>query len=998
MLLAVALATALSPALAWRQVGPAVAGGRVAAVAGTDNDPHLYYLGSAGGGVFRTTNGGLTWDDVWPADSVGAIGAVAIAPHHPNIVWVGTGESAPRNDASYGDGVWRSADGGAHWKRAGLPDSYAISRILVDPHDPNIALVGVLGNPFVDSDARGVYVTRDGGRTWQRTLYAGAQSGISDMSCDAQTCTTVYAGVWQFRRKPWTFTSGGIIDGLYKSTDGGKTWQQLRTGGLPQGVMGRIGVAVAPSDQRRVYALIQSQEGALWRSDDGGTHWRMMSRDTLVNQRPFYMSRLAVDPSNRDHVFFASENLIETRDGGRTIHEVHDAVHQDHHDFWISRDGRRVIEADDGGAPISVDGGRTWDWRFNVPLAQTYHIGYDDATPYSVCGAFQDNDSFCGPSRSLSPLGITARDWRDVANNSDGVWVWPEPGDPNSIWNAGVNELNGQLGIFDLTSRQNYDITPSVTDTNGRALAGLMYRFNWESPLAFSRVTPGVAYFGANVLFETRDRGRTWRRISPDLTHNDPVKQQVAGGPINTDISGAEFYDTLLEIAPSPIAAGDVWIGTDDGFVWRTVDDGLHWQNVTPLVTLSLSKGWGRVECVEPSSVSAQRAYAVVNRHLLGDRMPYIFATDDGGKSWRRIDGGLPRGQYAHVVREDPVNPDILYAGLEQGVWFSVDRGAHWQSLKLNMPAVSIHDLRVQPREHDLIAGTHGRGLFILDDLTPLERLPAAERAAAPVLFPVRTAHTWYIWWAGGYPTHDDACCPPSGEFSGTDPAYGSIVSYYLPHAVSGGVTLEVRDAGGQLVRTLHDSGAAGLHRTAWDLGSEPPVPWLHAREWNRGPASGPTVVPGSYLVTVRTQLSTLTKGTTVVVQPDPRAHWTQADYIARYRFLRELNDELSDIDTALNHLDTLRAHGSTTLRRQIDGVYTQLTSGVVNSEDPLLMPDRVRERLTILQGDVALSQGPPLPPHLREAAAIRLEYQRAMAAYNQLLTRRGITASEGRQ
>jgi photosystem II stability/assembly factor-like uncharacterized protein len=995
MLHVLALATALSPALAWRQVGPAVAGGRVAAVAGTDSDPLLYYLGSAGGGVFRTTNGGLTWDDVWPANSVGAIGAVAIAPHHPNIVWVGTGESAPRNDASYGDGVWRSVDGGRHWKQVGLSGSYAVSRILVDPHDPNVALVGVLGNPFLDSDARGVYLTRDGGRTWHRTLYAGPQSGISDMACDSLTCTTVYAGVWQFRRQPWTFTSGGAIDGLYKSTDGGSTWHQLRTGGLPEGMVVRIGVAIAPSDPRRVYALIQSQAGLLWRSDDSGAHWRMMQRNTLVDQRPFYMSRLAVDPSNHDHVFFASENLIETRDGGRTIREIHSAVHQDHHDFWISHDGRRVIEADDGGAPISVDGGKTWDWRFNVPLAQTYHVGYDDGNPYTVCGAFQDNDSFCGPSRSLSPLGITARDWRDVANNSDGVWVWPEPGDPNSIWNAGVNELNGQLGIFDLTSRQNYDITPSVTDTNGRALAGLEYRFNWESPLAFSRTTPGVAYFGANVVFETRDRGKTWQRISPDITRNDPSKQQLAGGPINTDISGAEFYDTLLDIAPSPFAPGDLWVGTDDGMIVRSVEGGAHWLNVTPSVTLSPSKGWGRVECVEPSSVSPQRAYAVVDRHLLGDRTPYVFATEDGGKSWRRIDRGLPHDEYAHVVREDPVNPDILYAGLEQGVWFSTDRGAHWQSLQLNMPAVSIHDLRIQPREHDLIAGTHGRGMWILDDLTALERLPAAERAAVPVIFPVRTAHTWYMWWASGYPTHDDGCCPPSGEFSGTDPPYGAIVSYYLPREVRGGVVLEIRDASGQLVRTLHASGGVGLHRVAWDLGSEPPVPWHRTGEWNRGPSSGPTVVPGTYLVILRYRR---TPEQSVVVAPDPRAHWTQDQYVARYRFLRELNDELSQIDVALNRLDSLRAHGSGSLRSQIGGVYAQLTSGVVNSEDDMLSPDRVRERLTILQGDVALSQGPPLPPHLREAAAIRLEFQRAMAAYNQLLTRSGITASEGRQ
>ena len=979
---ALALTAALSPAMAWRQIGPAVAGGRVAAVSGTDSDPLLYYLGSAGGGVFKTANGGLTWDDVWPRDAAAAIGAVTIAPNHPNVVWVGTGESAPRNDASYGDGVWRTLDGGRHWSRLGLPNAFAISRIVVNPRNPDVALVGVLGNPFRDSRERGVYRTGDGGRTWRHTLYAGPQSGISDLAADAKDGRTVYAGVWQFRRLPWSFTSGGQVDGLYKSVDGGQTWRKLG-GGLPAPPIGRIGVAIAPSDPQRVYALVQSRAGLLWRSNDAGAHWHMMSRDTLIDQRPFYMSRLAVDPRNRDHVYFASENLVETSDGGRTFSDVHSAVHQDHHDFWISRNGRRIIEADDGGAPVSVDGGRIWDWRFNVVLAQTYHIGYDEADPYTVCGGFQDNDSFCGPSNSLSPLGITTRDWRDVANDSDGVRVWPDPIHRGMVWNAGINELNGQLGIFDLDSRQNYDITPSVTDTNGRALAGLPYRFNWESPLAFSHTTPGLAYFGANVVFATTDRGKTWTAISPDLTRNDRAKQQLPGGPIDTDVSGAEFYDTLLDIAPSPIASGDIWAGTDDGLLWRTVDAGAHWRNVTPRIA-----PWGRVECVEPSSRFAQRAYAVVNRHLLGDFVPYLMTTDDGGSTWRRIDAGLPRGQHAHVVREDPRDPEILYAGLEQGVWVSFDRGSHWQSLQLNMPAVSVHDLRVQPREHDLIAGTHGRGLWILDDLAPLEHLQSTQRSGMPVLFSMRPARTWYRWWAAGYGTHDDGCCPPSGEFSGSDPLYGALISYYLPRS-GGGTDISVFDASGALVRHLRGPGAAGLHRVAWDLGSEPPVPWRRTGDWNRGPSSGPTIVPGMYAVRVGSLTQPLR------VDADPRAHWSQADYVSRYRFLRELNDELSAIDSALNHLDALRKRSTPALVRQIDSVYGRLTSGVVNSEDDMLVPDRVRERLTILQGDVALSQGPPLLPHRREAAAIRLEYERATAAYNQLLAAARLTTPE---
>ncbi|HEV3154909.1 MAG TPA: hypothetical protein VGZ02_13965 [Candidatus Baltobacteraceae bacterium] len=978
MLALLALTVAFAPAMTWRQLGPAAAGGRVAAVAGTDDDSRLYYLGSAGGGVFKTTDGGLRWSDVWTASSVGAIGAVAIAAHHRNVVWVGTGEAAPRNDASYGDGIWRTKDGGARWQFAGLPKSYAISRILIDPRNPDTVLAGALGNPFANSADRGVYRTTDGGRSWRRTLYAGPQSGISDMAAD-RTGRIAYAGVWQFRRLPWTFTSGGAADALYKSIDGGRTWRRLRGGGLPAGPMGRIGVAVAPSNPNRVYALIQSKAGLLWRSDDGGAHWRLLSRDTLVDQRPFYMSRLVVDPANENHVFFASENLIETRDGGRTLRDVHTAVHQDHHDFWMSRDGRRIIEADDGGAPISIDGGITWDWRFNVVLAQTYHAGYDNANPYMVCGAFQDDDSFCGPVNSLSPLGIETQDWRDVANDADGVWVLPEPNNSQFVWNVGVNELNGQLGIYDFATRQNYDITPSVTDTNGIALSGIPYRFNWEAPIAFG--PDGAAYFGANVVFRTIDRGRTWTRISADLTRDDPSKQQLPGGPINTDVSGAEFYDTLLDIAPASKDPRVVWIGTDDGRVQRTLDGGLHWTDVTP-AELRM-KPWGRVECVELSNVSPGRAYAVVDRHLLGDREPYIFATDDGGANWRRIDAGLPRGEYAHVVREDPGAPGVLYAGLEQGVWMSSDGGAHWQSLRMNMPSVAIYDLRVQPLQRDLIAATHGRGLWVLDDLAPIEQLDAALRNPGPTLFSVRPAYAWYMWWTAQYGVRDDECCAPAGDYSASNPDYGAIVSYYLRSRVRA-ATIDVRDNAGRVIRTIAADTGAGLHRVTWDLGAEPPVAWRKARAWNRGPSSGPIVVPGRYTIALHAEGETLLQ--TVDVRPDPRAHWTAADYAARFQFLSELDSELSAVDAALNRLDEMRVGATAQARRSIDAVYGRLTSGVVNSEDNLWRADRLRERLTILQGAVALSQGPPLPPHLLEAQAIRLQYESAMAAYNAFL------------
>jgi photosystem II stability/assembly factor-like uncharacterized protein len=964
--------------LAWRNVGPAVAGGRTSGVAGTDADPNLYYFGGADGGVWKTTNSGLTWTSVWPRDAVGAIGAIAIDPRDKNTVWVGTGEPNLRNDVSYGDGVWVTHDGGVHWRNAGLTQTWAIAQLVIDPHDSQRIWIAAVGNPYRDSTARGIYRTVDGGRTWQRTLYLGPSSGASDVAIDARDLRTVYAGIWQFRRVPWSFSSGGPDDGLFKSTDGGVSWHRLHGNGLPGGEMGRIGLAVAGS---RVYALIQSKEGAVWRSDDRGIHWRRMTRDTLVNQRPFYMSRLAVDPSNVNHVFFSSEDLIETRDGGTTYSDVESAVHQDHHGLWISRDGWRIIEANDGGAPISIDGGKTWDWRFNVVLAQVYRVGYDSENPYHLCGGIQDNDAYCGPSDSLSPLGIENSDWRAVGNDGDGSWVWPQPNDPNSIWNVGVNELNGQLGIFDLTSRQNYDVTPDSTDTNGRALAGLPYRSNWEAPIALQQLfnvrenrDHVVAYYGANVVFKTLDLGRAWTAISPDLTRNDPSKQRVAGGSINTDVSGAEFYDTVFDIAPSGLDPRRIWVGTDDGLVQQTVDGGLHWSNVTPPNVAP----WGRIDTVEVSSADVARAYVAIDRHIMGDPHPYVLVTDDSGATWRTIVTGLPRDQYVHVVREDHWNPDVLYAGLEQGVWFTLDRGAHWQSLRLNMPSVAVHDIRIQPQRHDLMLATHGRGFWILDDLGAFAGMSKAVAAGAPALFPLRTAYTWYNWWPSYYGTHPDECCLAAGMYAGENPLEGATLTYYLPAQAR--TLVEIYDTAGKRVRCLDAPGNAGIERMAWDLTETPPIPWLSAREWNRG-GVGATVLPGNY--TVRLHAGSSAVEQPLEVRPDPRAVWSDAQYLQRYRFVTQLNGELSAIDTTLNRLDSLDTVSSFDKLRMI----RLFTSGVVNSEDDLLKPDRLRERLTILQGTIALSQGPPSPAQSSEGAAIRLQFDAAMSAYRAFLS-----------
>jgi photosystem II stability/assembly factor-like uncharacterized protein len=961
--------------LHWRSIGPSISGGRVTSVAGTNRDPFLYYFGAMSGGVWKTSDGGSTWADVWGQKPVASIGAVAIAPSNDSVVWAGTGEPNSRNESSYGDGVWLSADGGSSWAHRGLDKTFAISKIVVSPGDPMTALVGATGNPYKDTPDRGVYRTTDGGKTWSKTLYVGPRSGISDLASDPSG-RIVFAGVWEFRRVPWTFDSGGSADGVYRSSDGGRSWVRLSGHGLPAGLMGRIGVAVSRSDPRVVYAMIQSRAGVLWRSGDGGDSWRLVNSDSYVNQRPFYMSRISVDPKNSDHVIASSEDLVESRDGGKTFANLEGAVHQDHHDLWWSSDGRRIIEASDGAAAISLDGAKTWLWRFNVPIGQVFHVGYDLGEPYTVCAGMQDNDAFCGPSDSLDPQGILDANWRDVSNNADGSWAWPDPRDPSLIWNVGVSTLNGQLGIYDMRTREWLDVTPDVTDTTGATLATFAHRADWQAPVAFSSLDPTVTYYGANVVFKTVDRGRHWAVISPDLTRNEKAHQQLPGGPINYDASGAEFFGTILDIAPSPVDASVIWVGTNDGLVQVTRDGGASWNNVS----MNGVGPYGRVECVEPSRYRAGSAFATLDRRFMGDPRPYVFATDDFGLTWRRVDRGLPSDQYAHVVRQDPRDPDLLYLGLEQGVWVSFDGGRIWSRLQQDMPPAPVVDLRIQPVAGDLIAGTHGRSLFILDDLTPLQELSAA-RAAGTYFFTARPSSEFYRWWTGGFGTGIGINSAPSDRFSGENPPAGALLSYYLSRPAAKAPTLQILDSSGASLRVLVGPNHAGINRMSWDFTEAPPAPWKKARDWNRGPSGGALVLAGTY--TLRLHVDSKAFDQSIVVRSDPRARWTADEYVERRDFIRKELGELNEIDVALNDLDARAARRP--LTRDERSVYDTLTSSPRNSEDPLYRANHLREWLMTLLSDVALSQGPPTSGHYAEAQRIAAAYDAAMTRYRSL-------------
>ena len=992
--------------LHWRSIGPAVSGGRVSAVVGSDREPFLYYIGCAGG-LFKTTNGGTSWEAVFTDKPVASIGAVVISASNPSEVWVGTGEGNPRADLSYGKGVYRSRDGAKTWKFLGLAGTSQITKILVEPKHPDTALVAALGSPFADNPERGVFRTTDGGKNWTKTLYLGPSTGASDMAWDPAHPSVVFAGMWQFRRQPWKITSGGPQSGLYRSRDGGVHWEQLHGHGLPAGIMGRIGVAVAPGHPERLYAVIESKKGYVWRSDDGGDHWQRTAAYSNVNERPWYFSHLFVDPTDRNHVYALSVDFSQSRDAGQTFKAIDTAQNVDYHVLWSSSDGRRILAGQDAGWALSVDHGKTWDWRLNIAIGQTYHIGYDSQNPYHVCGGFQDAETFCAPSNSLNPQGILNRDWFAL-NASDGTWVWPDPLDPAIIWN---DTYFGDLGLFDSRTQEEADISPFQHDFDAIGTLGSRYRFGWESPVAFSPQDGHVAYFGGNVLFTTTDRGQHWKIMSPDLTLNDPAHHQVSGGPITIEGAGAEFYDLIFDIGPSPVEPGLIWLGLDDGLIWLTRDNGATWHNVS----VKSIAPYGRVSTVEPSHTTGGRAYAVIDRHLLGDRSPYIFKTNDYGATWRLITRGLPIDVYAHVVREDPRNAHVLYAGLEQGMWVSFNDGADWRSMQIDLPTTSVRDIRVHPTANDLIIGTHGNSLFILDDLAPFQDYNAAT-AARTYLFAPKTAYLFSLW-EPEQPSSGTTA--PLGVFAGENPAYGASLSYYLGAKSKPAPAIEIVDPSGHVVRHLGKAdgvtNVVGVNRVAWNITEDGPVKWRGTPKWNQGPDDGPEAIPGAYTVRLHTGQSVLTRDLSVAA--DPRASWTHEQYVQRHTFLSELFTYESNVNIALNRLDALRKQledrrrefASRRVRGQLDArihataqraaiIFATLTSNPKGGQDSDFLPDQLRERIEYVIGNVtsplamgtgdygASYLGPPQDAQYKEAAQVRALYESRMAAYQKFL------------
>jgi photosystem II stability/assembly factor-like uncharacterized protein len=869
--------------LKMRTIGPAIMMGRIDDLAVVESDPKVIYLGAATGGVWKTTDAGMTWKPLFDKESNMSIGALAIAPSDPSIVWAGTGEANNRQSSSWGAGVYKSTDGGHTWAHMGLDDTQAIGRIVIDPTNPDVVYVASLGHLWGSNAERGLFKTTDGGKTWQKVLFINDDTGVSDVAIDPQSPNILYAAAYERRRTVWGFNGGGPNGGVYRTTDAGATWKKL-TGGLPEGDVGRIGLSVYRKDPNIVYAEVQAAKGGIFRSEDKGLTWKKMSS---TDPRPSYFSQIRIDPNNDLRIWLGGVNLYYSDDGGKTFNtrRVRE-VHSDFHAIWIDpNNSNYMLVGCDGGVYVSRDLGQDWDHLNVVPLGQIYEVGYDNQQPYHVCGGFQDNAEWCGPSRTWFLRGIVNSDWTMVGGG-DGFYVKPDPSDPETVY---TESQDGGLIRRNLRTNEARSIRPVPPSSTAPP-----YRFNWNSPLIISTHNHNTIYYGGNYVFKSTDRGDTWTRLGPDLTNNvDRNTLPILGKlPTKDTLSlndGVEWWPSITSIAESPLNAEVLWAGTDDGNLQVTRDGGRNWTNVVSHVPGVPKDTY--VSRIVASKYEAGTAFVAFDGHRSNDFHVYLFKTTDYGQSWHSIANGLPEnGGTIHVIRQHPSDPNLFFVGAEFGAYFSIDGGEHWNRLGMGLPNVRVDDMQIQPRENDLIIATHGRSIYILDDLTPVEQLSDKVLGDALHLFPIRPAISWRMyqnsWFAG------------QQVFAGPNPPYGALIDFYLKSkpAKDAKVKITVLDSAGKVVREIEDAKAeAGINRTNWDLRYNPPVKptpeQLAAQEQGFffGGPRGPMVEPGTY--TVKVSLGDNSQTQTVKVEEDPRIEMTAAARTARHDAIMRLND-----------------------------------------------------------------------------------------------------------
>ncbi len=1019
--------------LKFRNLGPSVGGGRVTATVGVPGDRNVYYVGAAAGGVWKTSDGGDSWDAVFKDQPTASIGAIALAPSNPNVVWVGTGEGNPRNDVVDGNGVFMSPDAGKKWQFMGLGDVGQIARIVIDPADPAIVLVAALGHVWAPNPERGVFRTADGGKTWQKVLFVNDTTSAADLVMVPGNPRVLFAGMWQFVRHPWELISGGAGSGIFRSTDGGLTWQRLKDG-LPTGLLGRIALAVGPTNPGHVYALIETTQGMLWDTKDQGDHWTKVSDFHGLSARPFYFNLLHVSPADHRKVFFSSYLLLRSDDGGKTTTPIdRGVVHVDHHALWIDpQNPERMIQGNDGGAYVTENGAKSWRFTNNLPIEQFYMVSAGNSdSPYLLCGGLQDNNAWCGPSSAVGggggggggggAGGLNGSEWFTVTGG-DGEYAVLAPSDTSILY---VDSQNGNITRVDLKTGLVRSIRPYLSGVSEMRPADLKYRFNWTSPIAVSPRDANTVYLGGNVVFKSTDGGDRWITLSPDLTRNDKPKQLTSGGPIEYDISGAETYGTILTINLAPSDSSVIWVGTDDGLVHVTRDAGKTWSNVAGHFP-GLKDIEGRVYQIGVSPFDAGAAYIAIDRHQLDDRRPYVFKTTDYGKTWTDISRGLPSDVPARVVRENPNLRGFVVLGTDAGLWYSRDAGGSWKPLKADFPTVPVYDVQFVGRTHDLVVATHGRGLFVLDNITALEQLT-----------PEVLASDFHVF--GTLPTQIRVRPRRSGvaptRFTTPNAPGGAVVDYYLKAALDTGTAppeaqpegRRQRSHRGRVIVTVIDNrgdtvvvdssgpGKQGVNRYVWNLRYAAPTRLNFERttgaEEEENPfrnVGGPRAMPGTYTVSLAAEGRTGTAP--ITVEPDPVLGGDPARFAAQLRSGLEWRNAMSALHEMLNRIVSLETQLKNTQQalrdnaapdsavsrqgRELGRKLKELKDSLYNSDvqrdagqDDIHYLNRFQDRLQGLGFGLSLAYAqPPSEVVAARLKDLRATLDRYLARFNELV------------
>lgn len=971
--------TSLYNKMQWREIGP-FRGGRSLAVAGHSDQPYTYYFGATGGGIWKTEDGGTTWLNVSDGFlKVGIVGALAVAESDPNVIYAGTGEACIRGNAMPGEGMYKSDDAGKSWKFIGLGEAQTISEIRVHPKDENIVYVAAFGHVFGSNPERGVYRSVDGGKSWKNILFKNDSTGAIDIALDPMNPRILYAALWQAHRNPWSMSSGGSGSGVWKSTDGGDSWKDITSAeGLPKGVKGKIGIAVSPAKRDRVWLSVEAEEGGLFRSDDGGKTWNNVNDDRRLRQRAWYYSHVYADPKNAETVYILNVQFFKSMDGGKTLAGI-SVPHGDNHDLWIDPNNPlRMIEGNDGGACVSYNGGQTWSEE-DIATAQFYHVTVDNEFPYNVYGAQQDNSTVRIASRTTG-FGIGERDWHPVAGGESG-YIAVSPLDANVTFGG---SYGGYLTKYDHTTRQEQDISPWPDNPMGGGAGDSKYRFQWTYPIIASKHDTRTIYATANVVFKTTNEGMSWETVSPDLTRNDSTKLGSSGGPITKDNTSVEYYGTVFTFSESPVDGNVLWTGSDDGLIHLSKDGGRVWTNVTPK---DLPE-WSLISIVDASPHDAAIAYVAAKRYKLDDFAPYIYRTTDYGSSWKKITRGIPDNEFVHVVREDPNRRNLLFAGTERGVHVSFDGGANWQSSRLNLPVVPVHDLAIQAREKDLVAATHGRSFWVLDDLTPFYQLNETVAASETHLFKPRETYRM-----GGWSSNRP------GLAIGKNPPSGVVVQYYLKNGLAekDSMKLEFLDVNGEVIRSFAGkaSGKKGRGATA-EGDDEPTAPadsGMNRFVWNMrypdatkvpgsimwgGSTEGPQCVPGTYKVRLTVSGSSMTED--FEIRKDPRVKTTDREFKSQFDFLMTVRDKVSEAHVAVNTIRDIRKQSEDLVKRldkhawkdsvgnsarRLNDRFKKIEEEIIqvkikSSQDALNYPIRLNDKIATLSGVAASADAAP--------------------------------------